>query len=210
VNESGGRLRLTLLRDASNAYLPDPGLPTFGERPYSIRRVPRILRSSVVDLPEGHLIDLRFSGCLTTDNNEVPINVIDPEAVVVPPDVAEPDVAILFDDQGKFDQVILRSNESGTLAYLRTPQSPFFAFVAQSELDELANPLVDETSLWVSVSHSTGGVNVGYNNPSGINGEVPQNFSLVGMADLFANDRPQFNNLIGAARQSSLTASAAQ
>lgn len=210
VEEVGGRLRLRLLRNASNAYLPDPGLTTFGDRPYSIQRVPRILRSSVTDLPDGHLIDLRYSGCLTTDNGGASINVIDPVAAVDGNDVSESDVAILFDDQGKFDQLILRSNVAESQAYLRTPQSPFFAFVASSELEDTANPLVDETSLWVSVGHNSGAVNVGYNNPSGIGGEVPQNFTLLQMANLFQNDRPQFNRLLTAARSASLTASAAQ
>lgn len=209
VTANGGRLNLMLQRDASNNYLPDPGLMAFGRRPYSIQRVPRILRSSVTDLPDGHLIDLRYSGCLTVDNNGTAINVIDPVAAFDNNGAAS-DVAILFDEQGKFDQLILRSNVAATQAYLRTPQSPFFAFVARSELDELANPLVDETSLWVSVGHNSGAVNVGYNNPSGISGEVPQNFSLLEMANLFGSDRPQFNRLVGSARSASLTASAAQ
>lgn len=242
-------LNLVLSGAAGANYLPDPGVFT-GTRSYSIERLPRLLKSSVVDLPDGHVIDLRFSGCQTLDSGyplssvvprggtplQFPINVVDPDpkkieldagvATLVSYGISSPtrasDLVILFDDQGKFDQMIMKQQYTtpttppiiATSAYLRTPQSPFFAFVASSELDATVNPLADENSLWVSVSNNSGVVNVGYNNPSGKFGFVPQDFTLANMQGLFQStllsDRVQFNNIVSAARAISSTGSAAQ
>ncbi len=217
VAAAGTTLTLTLDRNASNSYLPDPGLFATA-RSYSIRRVPRLLRSSVVDLPQGHIIDLRFSGCETVDSSTplLPINIIDPNA--------PEQIAILLDGQGAFSQFVARSNISGTPAYLRTPQSPFFALVTRADEGNTANPLASPTNLWVSINNTSGIVNVGYNNPSGNRGVEPQNFGLGDLfgpptsvatsgpagGGFFAADRIRFNSIVSAARTASLTGSAAQ
>jgi prepilin-type N-terminal cleavage/methylation domain-containing protein len=246
-------LNLVLAGAEGANYLPDPGVFTggtpAGTRSYSIERLPRLLKSSVIDMPDGHIIDLRFSGCQTLDSGyqfavdtlrggltpQFPINVIEPNPRKIEVDAANTivefgettvemfrpsDVVLLFDEQGKFDQIVFRQSYTttggtiATSAFLRTPQSPFFAFVAPSELDATVNPLVDENSLWVSVSNTSGVSNIGYNNPSGKAGFVPQDFTLANMQTLFQSDvladRQQFNNIISAARAVSSTGSAAQ
>ena len=250
------KLRL-VLDGGVNSYLPNPSDFDMDSRRYTIERLPRLLKSTITDLPDGHLIDLRFSGCQTNDSGyrvvedaprgglpglQLPINIIEPNPRVrlpssvlipfgpspVPPPVlpANPgEVVILFDDQGKFDRMVMKSLPIGgtTFAYTVTPQSPFYAFVTRAASNDNAdinganppeNPLADEDHLWVSVSNATGIVNVGYNNPSGVPGIEPQNFSMLGMSNLFSsdapNDRAQFNNVISAARSSALVGSAAQ
>lgn len=242
-------LELELAGSLGTNYLPDPGDTAFGMRSYSVQRIPRLLRSTVTDLPDGHVIDLRFSGCQSNDSGyqfavdalrggtpqQFPINVIEPNPRKPETDASNlivefgdvtvegfrpSDVVLLFDDQGKFDQIVMRQSYTttagtvATSAYVQTPQSPFYAFVTQSELDQSVNPLVDQSSLWVSVSNTSGVINVGYNNPSGKFGFAPQNYSLGDMEALFASDmiadRLEFNNVIAAARSISSTGSAAQ
>ena len=230
VAPSGSDLTLTLNRNSANSYLPDPGLFST-PRSYSIRRLPRLLRSSVVDLPRGHIIDLRFSGCEIFNTAVTPsaINIIDPN---MPFETA--DIAILLDGQGAFSQLVLRSDIGGSVAYLQTPQSPFFAFVTRDDENfafvtrddenRTANPLASPTNLWVSMNNTSGVVNVGYNNPSGNGGVAPQDIGLpalfgdptsvatTGPSGLgyFANNRALFNDIVSAARTASLTGSAAQ
>ena len=43
--------------------------------------------------------------------------------------------------------------------------SPLNLFVTPSDLDQGGSPLYSETNLWVTVSNTSGGVNIGYNNP---------------------------------------------
>ena len=242
-------LNLVLAGAAGTNYLPDPGASPGAMRSYSIQRLPRLLKSSVIDMPDGHIIDLRFSGCQTIDSGyqfaidslrggatpQFPINVIEPNPRKIEADAANTivefgettvegfrpsDVVLLFDGQGKFDQVVFRQNYTttgatiATSAFLRIAQSPFYAFVASSELDATVNPLANENNLWVSLSNTSGVVNVGYNNPSGTAGFVPQDFTLGNMETLFQSevldDRMQFNNIISAARAISNVGSAAQ
>lgn len=234
-------LNLVLAGAAGTDYLPDPG--TFaGTRSYSIERLPRLLKSSVIDMPDGHIIDLRFSGSQTNDSGyqfaidslrggptpQFPINVLErfPRKIELDSggviSFGTSNLVLLFDEQGKFDQMILKQQYNttttppiiATSAYTSTPQSPFYAFVASSELDATVNPLANENNLWVSLSNTSGVVNVGYNNPSGKAGFVPQDFTLGNMETLFQSevldDRQQFNNIISAARAISNVGSAAQ
>ena len=79
------------------------------------------------------------------------------------------------------------------------------------------NPLLSDTNLWVSVSNTTGAVNVGYNDPTGITGlslgDLTSRYqgTLTGSPTSPARaDRAAFNGLISAARNDSVIGSAAQ
>ena len=120
-------------------------------------------------------------------------------------DYADSDIAVLFDGDGKLDQMYLRSvfdfNESGgpdaigddpsipfigdrVATYSRLVIDSMYLFVAEQETDTTVNPLAIETNQWVSISGSSGVVNVGYN--------VASTNTLAGLATLYSGPGPPF------------------
>ena len=220
------------------SYLPDPNIivGAGAGRKFKIERLPRLLRSSLTDLPDGHQIDLRFSGCQTTDSGYLPsppappgqargvpfpINVVEPnpqqvgdgngDGVVDPLPISffNSELAMIFDDQGKFDRLVMKRTDPVTLyrsTYSRIAQGPFLAFVTAAELDLTVNPLADDKNLWVSVGNTSGVVNVGYNSA--------QNVSLGDLGNLYSsnniNDRVLFNAYLSNARGIAVAGSSAQ
>ena len=141
-------------------YLPSPSLfISGGGIDFTIHRTPRLLRSSLTDLPKGHFIDLRFSGC----NNSAGNSLVNDGELNRPLDVAPDvrDVVLLVDNQGKFDRMLFVT--TGSVEQTRLPIGPFYAFVTAGETDLTVNPLSKDTNLWVSMSNTSGIINVGYN-----------------------------------------------
>lgn len=191
-----------------NAYLPDPAgflpeqdfssteTPSGFEPglPFVVQRSPRTLRSSTVELPNGYIVDLRFSGFTMLDSgyesaadvlrSEFLTNVIEPRPRV---EVAladsstrvvsfsQSDIAFLFDDKGKLDRMISRAPYDFNLdgvndsfaTFQRTASDSVYLFVTELETDPAVNPLFKDTNLWVTVSSGSGSTNVGYNSVFG-------------------------------------------
>jgi prepilin-type N-terminal cleavage/methylation domain-containing protein len=164
---------------------------------FVIERQPKILRSSITDLPPGYTVDLRLSGPLQTmetmgnsgivDGTGTPIG-IRPlfyekrrDAVADGSILANAynRIDILFDSTGGISSVrTYRGNWDGfTTGSPSFPDpdgeqvnqaitGPLELFVTPSELEaDGGSPLYDETNLWVTISNTSGGVNIGYNNP---------------------------------------------
>lgn len=187
-----------------NEYLPDPAgflpeqdfdgsaTPAGFEpgAPFVIQRSPRTLRSSTVDLPNGYIIDLRFSGFTMLDSGfqavaDIPraqqiTNVIEPRPRVLvtridsSPQVvsfSQSNIAFLFDDQGKLDRMISRAPYDFNLdgindtfaTFQRIAGDSLHLFVTEIETDPTTNPLYLDKNLWVTISSGSGTANVGYN-----------------------------------------------
>ena len=181
-----------------NPALPDP--PSGGPVNYVIERQPKILRSSITDLPPGYTVDLRLSGPIVQmedGSGETSVIANPPAPRIGSPirpifyEVLRPALAgdqtstseraqlaaqyaridVLFDSTGGISSVrTYRGNWNDTTSLgLVLPQvitGPLQLFVTPSEIDANGgSPLFDETNLWVTINNTSGGVNIGYNNP---------------------------------------------
>ena len=162
-----------------------PPLPATGTNidSYVIERQPKILRSSITDLPPGYTVDLRLSGPIeeleTMNNSGIGANVRPlffekrKDAVVNDPvlDRAYSRIDVLFDSTGGISSVRTYvgdwddgSNDGGVVNRVIT--GPLQLFVSPSDIDANGgSPLFDETNLWVTINNTSGGVNIGYNTP---------------------------------------------
>ena len=131
-----------LLNDGG--FLPDPAssIPEYSfsagafdpGAPFVVQRSPRVLKSSTLTLPDGYIVDLRFSGFNMVDSGfqgktdidapdllrgagTFPTNVLEPfprmretDVSGNPEDVnfADADVGILFNGSGSVDQIFMR------------------------------------------------------------------------------------------------------
>ena len=184
--------------------------------PFVVRRAPRILESSTLELPAGHIVDLRFSGFTAVDTAapNYPSRVFEPNPATVSANLP---IALLFDETGALDRMgqndVFGSN-------IVIPQSPLYLFVAEAESTVTGNPLSEATNLWVSVSNGAGTVNVGNNISSAVG-----NASLADLRNLFSGvgvpsvdptctdglpARNCFNSIIDNARGDALIGSAGQ
>lgn len=177
---------------------PDPP-PSGTPVSYVIERQPKILRSSVTDLPPGYIVDLRLSGPLVAmedGSGETSViaappaprigNPIRPLFYEVMRPALEADqtsnairarlaaqyskVDIFFDSTGGVSSVRTYRGNWNVTGSLGTdlPESitgPMQLFVSPTQLEDNASPLYSDTNLWVTISNTSGGVNIGYNNP---------------------------------------------
>ena len=162
-----------------------PAPPSGGSVSYVIERQPKILRSSITDLPPGYTVDLRLSGPIeqmeTMNNSGIGADVRPlfferrKEAVVNAPgsilDRAYSRIDVLFDSTGGVSSVRTYvgdwddgGNDGGVVDRVIT--GPLQLFVSPSEIDANGgSPLYNETNLWVTINNTSGGVNIGYNTP---------------------------------------------
>ena len=162
-----------------------PAPPSGGSVSYVIERQPKILRSSITDLPPGYTVDLRLSGPIeqmeTMNNSGIGADVRPlfferrKEAVVNAPgsilDRAYSRIDVLFDSTGGVSSVRTYvgdwddgGNDGGVVD--RAITGPLQLFVTPSEIDANGgSPLYNETNLWVTINNTSGGVNIGYNTP---------------------------------------------
>ena len=203
VTVSGNNMNLTL-EVVANAY---PSIPaTLMDVPYVIHRRPRVLRSSVTELPNGTIIDLRYSGFEANDSSGTLSTVFEPIPTFggTPTDPENYVIDVVFADDGSVDRVFY-IDESGEVVN-RTPIGPlsFFIIETPDSFDETRDAAIsDAQALWVSVG-TNGTTNVGFNNPQAI-GDTE-----AALGARFENDRDLFNDTIIAARNNSLSTSAAQ
>jgi len=183
---ASGPLTLNLFR-GTGTYMP---MPSTGSS-FSVHRQPRILRSSKTSLPDNYIIDLRFSGFEVMEAGML-TTVFDATELTA-------DIDFVFDEDGTVDRVFYRG---GTAPTSRTPLSAAHFFVTEApDSVELTEPLAtdDESSLWVTVN-STGTTSIGYNNSTRL-----ENQTYTSMGNLYTSDRANFNRIIRAAREDSVT-----
>lgn len=148
--EIPGKLVLSLslgLNAGFGAIRPSLSLGT--TVPYVIYRQPRKLESSRVDLPDGYLIDLRFSGPFGVFNQ---VNT-----------VADDSVRLFFDSNGAIDRYTYVDSSDRLIS--NVVQDAFYFYVAAYELESTAEPILSPSNMWVSIDRSTGSINVAYNAP---------------------------------------------
>ncbi len=148
--------------------------------PFVIHRQPRRLESSRVELPEGYLIDLRYSGELggvPRDSSvaEVPRSwfhdVINPLFLPMNPDRYRT-TQVIFDSNGMIDRYYFHDPNPNLIRAGRIvskiPLGSLYLLVTTFEIEPKPNHgvLDDPSNLWVTIGNNTGGVNIGYNVPS--------------------------------------------
>jgi prepilin-type N-terminal cleavage/methylation domain-containing protein len=166
-NFSSTKYRIT--NDPSNGILElSPGLGgvvlpplpfTNGQTPslpFIVHRQPRKLASSRVDLPNGFLIDMRYSGPVNSNTDK---SIFD---VVVPPDYLSRTVQIIFNSKGAVDRFYFHNGIADNSAI---PNAPLYFYISEYETDPLPNDgvLDSPANLWVTLNNSTGATNVASN-----------------------------------------------
>ena len=184
VVQSGTILTLTL--DDDNGTKPElPVVPIS----FLIERQPRVLRSSRVDLPEGYMIDMRYSGPTWAEDSFsgdiVPCHVdtgaytqgTSEEVGTVFNQEISNAVVVLFNGDGGIDRVRITPQDSPSLPNA-TPlvngyhppanngriTGPLYLLIAENDPNPTNLTIQRNESLWVSVGNNTGSVNIGVNN----------------------------------------------
>lgn len=157
-----------------------PALPaSINPYPFVVHRQPRIVVSSEIQLPEGYLIDLRYSGPINANT------IRDPSVTEVPRcyfhDIIKPgytnqaraaNVSILFNKSGLIDRYFYYDPDLTINGEINSqiPLGSMYFLMTKIETEPTPNHgiLNNEGNLWITVAGSSGGVNVGYNAiPSG-------------------------------------------
>ena len=182
--EDGSKLDLTL--DTTG---PAP-LPSLGEArpvdhdgdsgvPFVIHRQPRRLESSLVELPEGYIIDLRYSGpLLTADTPEAAkagtlfnqnqsdgfLAGGDPFGIVLHFDASGGISRVFFVDTNHLPLIGTEAIKSiqpiSALNWLVTEYDPNAIGANGNYVSVLDDPIFQPNNKWVTVDHLTGGVHV--------------------------------------------------
>jgi prepilin-type N-terminal cleavage/methylation domain-containing protein len=175
---------MTIILDPSGGVLPPlPGINGGNPYPFVVYRQPRIQESSRVELPEGYIIDLRFSaeleGSLVSpkadlpQSGSIPIRTVLHDPVPALPAVRNSDTRILFANDGSLDHYWVPNRINAFF-----PKSDLHFFITRYEVKREReqirgtpenpngpDPLDDPSSMWVTVNSRTGGVTIGYNAP---------------------------------------------
>ncbi len=158
--------------------LDDPApapLPTLGSgAPFVVHRQPRRLESSEVELPEGYLIDLRYSGPLVrgihgTYLNQTPQapQATQPTSIWMQFD-ANGGISRLYFDDPVYDEGTNGLQPTGALNWLVTQYDPnALDPVSGAPASREQDPIFSPSNKWVTVDSVTGSVNVA-------SGAVPQ------------------------------------
>ena len=152
----------------SNSPAPMNGLTA----EFSIERQPRKIESSVVDLPAGYIIDLRYSGpieALPPDDfdNDAETATTFGRGLAADADQTLPqnsEIRVVFDRLGSVDKVLLNGESElvgASLSLLINEFDPGLQLGTQAMAETL---LSNPESLWVTVGLN-GGVSIGYSAP---------------------------------------------
>jgi prepilin-type N-terminal cleavage/methylation domain-containing protein len=152
--------------------------------PYVIERSPRKMESSRVDLPDGYIVDLRYSGPLDLRNANGDL--------INGGEDGQLKSATKFSIAGDTSDLILTFQPDGSLKNMgfngrsALPSGSVYLYVTEyrpqdfnpndNENGAAAKVLANPASLWVTLSDQTGGVNVGYNAPN-VTGDVYNDIS---------------------------------
>ena len=154
-------------------------LPVLGAgASFVIHRQPRRLESSVVELPDGYFIDLRYSGPVQTTDPSLGTHFNQDQTVDIPNDDLPASVVLQFDASGAVSRVFFEGmtvhagarGVAGELQEIR-PTGPLNWLVTNfnpASLDPVSgapataadDPIRNPSNKWVTVDHVTGGVNV--------------------------------------------------
>ena len=141
----------------------DPGLP------YLIYRKPKKLESSRVDLPNGYVIDLRYSGPIDrrppATNTGTVFNQVSPSPDPTIP-IPDPDsIELMFDDHGAVERIYYSFPTPMPERVSWIPTDTLYFFIADVESDTSVFPIYNPGNMWVTLERATGSANVAYNAP---------------------------------------------
>ena len=150
---------MTLQVEIGGSQPPLPGGTAGDTFPFVIHRQPQRLESSRVDLPEGYLIDLRFSGELNFGPDaSLPF---DPRTNFH--EIDTNNVTYLFNSKGGIERYYYTQNSALPLLS-QIPTTTQYLLVREYSPDEVAyaDVLNEPDNLWVTVNPVSGAANVAY------------------------------------------------
>jgi prepilin-type N-terminal cleavage/methylation domain-containing protein len=166
---------------------PLPGNPQTRFR-FNIYRQPRIQESSRLALPEGYLLDLRYSGELVGPpffpartplpvSGNIPSRTIFHEPAIGPL-IKDRSLQVYHRHDGSIDFYQHSAIQSVTQRQLRIPSENLYFFLSRYESNAaneniLSNPspLDRPGNLWLVINSKTGGVTISYNVPPRFSGD---------------------------------------
>lgn len=132
-------------------------------RSWVVERRPRAVESSRIDLPEGYMVDMRYSDFIPGNHDQPGSRFVGWHPDMTTPqdtDVQENSIAVVFNGTGGIEVV---GDEEYN--FVEKPYGPVYLFVAEAPVDDLDPdaPLNKDNNLWVKIDHKNGTVNVGNN-----------------------------------------------
>ena len=131
----------------------------FDDVPFVIHRQPILRRSSIEELPRGHMIDLRFSGHEPIFERQI-------ETDRGPP-IVNYDIEIIFDRFGYIAKTIYRELDRRNVrtgrAVSRIPTEPIYLLVVANPFSEKESTLNSDLAMWVAIKLQSTNPFVGYN-----------------------------------------------
>ena len=182
-NGSSYRYRILTVDTTGTTLTLDPNIsapfPMLGAgAPFVIHRQPRRLESSLVELPDGYLIDLRYSGPLQTDDPSLATYFNQDQTVDIPGGDLPASVVLQFDASGGVSRVLFEGmtlhtgattvagelqsiQPTGSLNWLVTNFNPnSIDPVSGAPATAADSPIGNPSNKWVTVDQVTGSVNV--------------------------------------------------
>jgi prepilin-type N-terminal cleavage/methylation domain-containing protein len=157
---ASGKMQLSLSLGNGFAVLPAPNLtqPPDPGLPFLIYRKPRKLESSRIDLPSGYVIDLRYSGPVSTrppaTNTGTVFNQMNPDTI-----------ELMYDDHGAVERIYYTEPGPPPARVSVIPLDTIYFFVADVEADPAVLPIYQPGNMWVTLERASGSANVAYNAP---------------------------------------------
>ena len=150
-----GRPILVLKLNVNDGFYPSIPLK-FKDVPFVIHRQPILRRSSIEELPNGHIIDLRFSGNIVFDMDAgLPFE--------------NYDVELIFDKFGYVVKTVYRELNAENVRTgefkTQTPEAPTYLLVTATPRSAEVSPLRSSLAMWVAIKLQSTNPSVGYNVP---------------------------------------------
>lgn len=195
-----GQLKIRLVSDLIKPPLPGGDGLQF---PFVVYRQPKVDENSRVELPEGYVIDMRFSGELKasitspaslrdtlplTVSGSVPIRTVFHDPVNGVP-IRNRATRLLFDADGSIDRYYYPLPSANAISYFK-PESDLYFLIAKYETKvnreqirsgnkmvlppDDVDPLDNPNNMWLTVNVRTGSSNISYNAPPAINLSLAQ------------------------------------
>lgn len=154
-----GRSVLRLQLNANAGSYPSIA-PEFEDVPYVVHRQPVLRQSSLQELPEGFIIDLRFSG----------FDIVF-ESLIEDPDTPfeNYDIEIIFDEFGYVAKALYKEVDANNVRtgrfVRRIPNEPIYFLVTEIPDSPQRSPLANDLAMWVAIKLQSTSPFVGYNVP---------------------------------------------
>jgi prepilin-type N-terminal cleavage/methylation domain-containing protein len=179
-----GQPRITITLELGQFVILPP--PPAQLNSFVVHRRPRLQESSRIELPEGYIIDLRFSGELVPNLIDLPVSgSATPRSIFHNSETNDPSVTppmrdrrtrVYFERDGSVEDYSFKNVNNLGESFLWRPRTDLYFFVSRYETDatreQIRSPvktaddsLDSPSNMWLTVNVRTGSANISYSAP---------------------------------------------